>query len=1290
MPFVTIFKSRLHGPVIGTGWHRGVFRVAYIRAIDRLETAAFAPYLPRLAREWRRDFGDERARIVDGTLVSVDLSGFTSLSERLAAKGRAGAEELILAISGCFEALIGIATRRGGDVLKFRGDALLLLFHGDGHERRACSSASEMQWFIEQTGTTMSSVGEVRLRMATGVYTGPVHFFVVGTTHRELVVTGPATTETVRLEDAAEAGEVLLSAATAAALPEDAVGEERGEARLLVLDAELETKPRPEPEGSEFDEELESYVPAPLRDHLAVEAEEGEHRQVTAAFVKWSGTDDLLEREGVSAVLEGLDHLGRVVGETAEELGITWLESDVDVNGGKLYLVAGAPASGGADEERMLRAVRRILDVGGTLPLRAGVNRGPVFAGDIGASIRRTYAVMGDTVNLAARLTARAQPGQIFATADVLDRSRTTFESSHQPFLVKGKERPVTAYSVGPIVGVREEERRRDLPLVGREQELEVLSGSIDAARRRTTQVVEIVGEPGIGKSRLVEELRTRAIGFQQLIARCEQYERSHAFFAVRSLLRPLVGITPEQGEEEAGELLTSWVGAVMPDLAPWLPLLAIPFEAEVPPTPESETIDPAFRRDRLHAAVDQFLTRVLLMPTLIVIEDGHWLDDASRFLLRHLAAAATPRPWLVCVTRRPEGEPVLPDPWTHLELQPLGGEEAAQLALAAAGDLALSQHELEALVAHAAGNPLFVGELAAAARAGGSVEDLPDSVESLITARIDRLDPGDRLLLRYASVVGPSFDLGLIGEIAADGHTDPEDLDAWRRLGEFLRFETSETLSFRHDLFRAVAYAGLSFRRRREIHARVAEGLERRLNGNADEAAALLSLHFLAARRNEAAWRYAVLAADRARERYANVVAAELYERALTAAEELPDLPTEDVARVAEALGDVSELFGSYDAAAAAYARAEELSERSPGLLLKQGILRERGGRYDEALDWYRRGLEAADDVRSAVELELAYAGVLHRQGANAECVDWARRAAEKAEPAGLTTALAHAYSLIDLASTLLGTPDIEARQRALPLYEQAGDLLGYANALNNRGIDAYYEGRWAESVDFYRKSGEASRRAGDVVNAARAENNEAEVLADQGRLAEAERLLDDALRTWRAAAYPVGVALATSNLGRAAARTGRFEEAEVKLAEARALFEEIGAESFALETRGRHAEALVLAGERGRAREAVAEALTAAEATQAGKVLLTFLRRVAGLAALQAGDKETAATELEASRLIAEEIGAPYELALTLEAQAELALRGGPGDAEALAAAARELLDGLGVVSTPRVPLL
>ena len=121
---------------------------------------SYAPYLPRLVLDWSRT-GDSGVRPLEGTLVSVDLSGFTALSERLQAKGRAGAEELVIAVSGVFQRLIGITERHHGDVLKFRGDALLLFFDGEGHERRACHTASDMQRLIGTTGEIMSSVGAV-------------------------------------------------------------------------------------------------------------------------------------------------------------------------------------------------------------------------------------------------------------------------------------------------------------------------------------------------------------------------------------------------------------------------------------------------------------------------------------------------------------------------------------------------------------------------------------------------------------------------------------------------------------------------------------------------------------------------------------------------------------------------------------------------------------------------------------------------------------------------------------------------------------------------------------------------------------------------------------------------------------------------------------------------------------------------------------------------------------------------------------------------------------------------
>ena len=575
--------------------------------------------------------------------------------------------------------------------------------------------------------------------------------------------------------------------------------------------------------------------------------------------------------------------------------------------------------------------------------------------------------------------------------------------------------------------------------------------------------------------------------------------------------------------------------------------------------------------------------------------------------------------------------------------------------------------------------------ELVAASRNGGDGSALPETVETLITTRIDTLEPGDRFLLRNASVLGARFELDLLADVLADELEDVGDLDRWRRLGEFVAWEGTNMLSFRHDLFRTVAYEGLSFRRRREIHGRVGSVLERRAGEGAVELAPLLSLHFLLAEDYERAWRYSVAVGELAKRRSANVVAAELFERALTAADHL-ELPGDEIARVAEMLGDVCELAGRYEEAGAAYLRArEEVGEGVPQtrLMLKEGILRERLGNYPEALDWYDRGLDAieGDGVESRVQLELATAGVKYRQGRFDEGIEWSTRAAEHAQLVADRGALGHAYSLIHLNRVALGQKDDEHGRLALPLLEEAGGLVLQSNLVNNLGIEAYYAGRWDEASDLYRRSGELSGRVGDVVNVARSQNNVGEILSDQGKLEEAEALFVEAQRVWRAAKYPVGIALATSNLGRVAARGRRFEQALDLLVEAVGAFEALGSDALAREAEARMAECFVLAGGFQDALELLPSAVAAAEETP---VLGALLERLHGYALVQARRPAEAGTHLHRSLELAVGIDADYEVALTLQALARARLRGPKAEEES-----RAILDRLGVLSTPLVPL-
>ncbi len=1198
--------------------------------------AIFRPYLPRLATDWERAAGNAAARVIDGSLLGLDITGFTALSERLGAKGKLGAEELITLISRTYSDLIETAARFGGDVLKFRGDALLLFFDETGHELRSVSAAAAMQARIDEATSTESSVGPVRLAMAAGAVSGDCHFFLVGAQHRELVVCGPSASATLELEDEAGAGEILVSPRTAEALPPGLVGAERAGAFLLRRDAFDGDLP-PEPESSAGEDRVEHLIPPPLRRPIEMDAVEAEHRHATAGFVKFSGTDELVSDLG--AATASLQQLAEATSSLTSELDVTWLESDIDRDGGKLYLVAGAPSS--------------IVEAGVGPPISIGVNRGPVFAGAIGSRERRTYAVMGDTVNLAARLAARATKGEILATGDVLQRSRARFDAQPRQFLMKGKEKPVTGYSVGRLLEVTAATERERLGLVDRQAELPQLIAAIDAARARQSRTVELVGEPGIGKSRLVEELQTLAVGFQQLEVRCEQYAASTPFYPLRAI--------------------AGFVASVMPDLAPWLPLIALPFDADAQATTEVDEIDPAFRRDKLHEVLEQMLVRLLLMPTTLLVEDAHWLDDASQLLIRRLAQPAA-RPWLLCVTRRPGGPAIGGDGATLLELQPLPDEDSRSLALAAAGDQALSEKELAELTARAGGNPLFVRELVASPLGDDSV---PETIETLLTARIDTLAPDDRLLLRHAAVIGRTFELDLLAAILPEeGSADPE---RWRRLADFVDWQGEGTLRFNHDLVRAAAYEGLSFAVRREIHGHVGEALETRV-GDAEDLAALLSLHFFEAGVFDKAWGYSVAAGDAARAKHANIDAATFYERALAAAPELTPDPVA-VAGVSESLGDVRELAARYDEADAAYAQSLELVP-SARLVRKRAIVGERRGRYDDALAlvdeaYTSAGLESSERVA----LELQRAILLYRQGKIDDCATWAERAAEGAVAASDQSALGDAYYIRAAAEGDRGGPAREYLDRALPIFEELGLLQRQATVLNNMGVRSYYEGAWDEAAEHYRRAEEAALRAGDVLTGAHATNNRAEILLDQGHLAEAAQDFDSALRTYRAAKFTVGEALVGVNLGRLAAAEGRFADAHEQFADSLRRFTDLGSRSMSLEADARRAEAFVLEGRHVEAAEVAAATLTGMTETGEIGTRTALLERLLGWASVQRRDPEPARPHFEESLRVARELHAEYEVARTLRARADTGL--GPDED------AQPIFERLGVVRLPAVPL-
>lgn len=1263
---------------------------------------ALRPYVPRLLIDWLRSGDSTPVREVPGTLAFADISGFTKLTERLARRGKVGAEEMNDLLDSVFTELLEIAYRDGAGLVKWGGDAVLLLFEGEDHASRACRAAHRMRRALRERGRMQSSAGYVSLRMSVGIHTGVFHFFLVGDAHRELIIAGPDATRTVIVESQASAGEILMSAATASLLDPRTVGRPKDDGFLLRSAPDVPYPgwiPPPDLTGLD----LERCVPVGLRDHLReMGSPEAEHRLVAIAFIEFRGTDDLLQRVGAEAVASALDRCIRTVQEESARHAVTFLDTDISGGGGKILLVAGAPSSSGHDEEAMLLAVRSIMDQSGTLPLRIGVTAGRVFSAVFGPSYRRSYSVRGDAVNLAARVMGKAAERQVLATEAVLARSRTRFEAEElPPFSVKGKAHPVRAFDLG------EPDRRRfehldASPLIGREHEMHVLSEALDAAVGRRGRVVELVGEPGMGKSRMVEELTSRAEGLTLLLARCELYETSSAYQPFRGLLRDVLGIRSREDPVGAGSRLRDRVEANAPHLLPWLPLLGIPMDIEMPMTAETEQLEEEFRRRRLEAVTEELLAWTLPTPTLFVFDDVHWMDEASSDLLGRMVAKAADLPWLILVTRReadtgfkvPEGVDAL-----SLSLKPLDAADAALFLETSAGGRPLQPHQLTTLAERSGGNPLFLLELGAAAGLDALEHALPDTVEDLMTAEIDRLDPSDRTLLRHAAVLGVTFPLSVLVEMLG-GEEERPDEPAWRRLADFVTEVEPGTLRFRHALLRDAAYEGLPFRRRRELHAAAGDAIARTSDAVDEDHAAILSMHFFHAHRYEDAWSYARVAADRARGKYALADAGALYRRALDAARSVPGIPAREIAEIHEARGDLLDRLGAYGEAGASYRAARRLVAGDPlaesKLYLKEAWISDRVGHYRQGLRWVTRGRQALEGVdgedagKQRARLSAWYAALRQGQGRYREVMVWCELAIREAEASGEREALAQAYFIMDWALVDLGELEKATYSPgALEIYLELGNLGSAATVLNNMGMFAYFRGRWDEAMELYQQGHDMRIKIGDTVDAAMGPMNIGEILSDQGRLDEAEEMFRKVLRVWTAAGRKEFIALTTSDLARVASRAGGCSEAMEMYQAALRMFEEIGDDGEVLETEARIAECRMLQGDLENALTACDASLQRARTIGGVPPQVPLLYRVKGWALLQAGRPDDARRAFEESLEAARSRQADFEIALSLHAKAALARSTGTWDEDA-ERESRSLFERLGVVRVPGIPVI
>jgi class 3 adenylate cyclase len=639
-----------------------------------------------------------------------------------------------------------------------------------------------------------------------------------------------------------------------------------------------------------------SYTPQHLAERILKEgrALRGERKEVTVLFVDIQGSTELagaLDPEEFHAVM---DRAFQLMLDAVHR----WEGTVNQFTGDGIMALFGAPIAHEDHARRALHAalqIQRALagyatvlrrDKGLALQVRLGLNSGPVVVGAIGDDLRMDYTAQGLTTNLAARMQQAADPGGILAAAPTYRLAEGYFRfRSLGPLRVRGLAEMIDGYVVegeGTVVSRLEASLRRGVsPFRGREKELQTLGECWERAVQKQGQAVCLVGEPGIGKSRLAYEFRT-SLGIEDRVEGVAlSHTRTTAYSVFRQMLRQLAGIDADADLSSARDRLHRRLWDLSPDLAglvpELLPVLGTACESLASKEGDARE-DP---KDRLREAVTAWVRAECEHgPRLFVVEDLHWLDPSSEELLRHLVLEARELPLLFLTTSR------FPIAGSNLELgrireiplKALGPEDIHALVDAQINPYPASERLRRVAAGRCEGNPFYVEELVRAFRERGDltrdqgVYDLregaekvvPPTITALIASRVDRLPASARDLVADAAVFGKEFPLAHLRALAASERFE-DDLALLERRG-FIDRRTDEpiaALEFRHVLTQEVAYGSLLQGERQERHRRAAETLESLYRGRTTEVCDHLAHHWLQSDRRAQAFPYLLTAAD-------------------------------------------------------------------------------------------------------------------------------------------------------------------------------------------------------------------------------------------------------------------------------------------------------------------------------------------------------------------------------------------------------------------------------------------
>ncbi|HTY08157.1 MAG TPA: adenylate/guanylate cyclase domain-containing protein, partial [Candidatus Edwardsbacteria bacterium] len=641
----------------------GAAQAAVLQNLTEIYTS-MAAYVPRSIRSDQARL--EKGVRADRTLMLADVTGFTTLSERLSRIGKEGAEEVTGIINSYFSPIIKIVGNYGGDVICFIGDALSISFSSlpgekSPHQLRALKAAQEIQDFVKNFTEVKTSAGVFNLNLHLALHCGQATDFRLGAPAKGLyyLIAGAAANRVSAIEDLAEIGDILVSDELAGAVTGKISAGPKGQGaqKFIGISAAVEPAAASEIKAPQDLEALvgemelmRPYLSSWVLQKIVADPKAmgsfGEHRRVTAVFLNLWG----LDFDGDAQAVSKMQNYFAVLQDTVEKYGGAINKIDFSSTGQRALILFGAPITYENNDERAVLCALEMLaheefKFGG-VKQRFGINSGYVYAGTIGSARRREFTVMGDEVNLAARLMGQAAEDQLLVTASVYRKTQGKFEAANlgeKEF--KGKSLPVTIYQVLKKAEAADSIFAKWISesksMVGRQREKEVLNGAIDKVMTGKGQIVAVVGEPGIGKSRLGRELAQMWLehGYTMFGGNCQSYGQAISYLPWADLFESYLGTKKLPTMEEKAAKIEKMLAVIDPALKDWAPIVGELVGVWIPETNLTKSLDPKLRQQRLFDLVLDILTwGASQEPLLLVLEDLHWADNASMALLNYVA----------------------------------------------------------------------------------------------------------------------------------------------------------------------------------------------------------------------------------------------------------------------------------------------------------------------------------------------------------------------------------------------------------------------------------------------------------------------------------------------------------------------------------------------------------------------------------------------------------------------------------------------------------------------------